>query len=81
MSGPWLIVSDDGVESDDELSHDGDDDDFGFFAGSGEALFEGAHGWVVLRGDQGGHAGGIALGVVPLMLGAIRRKAAKPAAA
>ena len=39
----------------DHFSHDGDDDDLGFFVGGGEALVEGFEGGTVTACAEGGH--------------------------
>src|SRR3974377_777854 len=37
---PCSIVADHGIEGSDHLSHDGDDNDFGFLVGRGETVVE-----------------------------------------
>src|SRR5262249_50261985 len=43
------------VEGCDHFSHDGDDDDLGFFVGVGEAIVEGFEGGTVSACAEGGH--------------------------
>src|SRR5215831_11068889 len=43
------------VEGCDHFSHDGDDDDLGFFVGVGEAIVEGFEGGTVSARAEGGH--------------------------
>ena len=40
---PCSIIAEHSVEGCDHFSHDGDDDDLGFFVGGGKAFVEGAH--------------------------------------
>ena len=44
---PCSIIAEHGVEGCDHFSHDGDDDDFGFLVGVGEAIGEGLEGGIV----------------------------------
>ena len=41
---PYSIIAEHSVEGCDHFSHDGDDDDLGFFVGGGEAFVEGFEG-------------------------------------
>ena len=41
---PGSIIAEHSVEGSDHFSHDGDDDDLGFFVGVGEAIVEGLEG-------------------------------------
>jgi len=41
---PCSTIAEHGVEGCDHFSHDGDDDDLGFFVGGGEAFVEGFEG-------------------------------------
>src|SRR5262249_26072814 len=52
---PCSIIAEHSVESCDHFSHDGDDDDLGFFVGVGEALVEGLKGGTVSACAEGGH--------------------------
>src|SRR5262249_5516228 len=56
--GSWLpcsIIAEHSVEGCDHFSHDGDDDDLGFFVGGGEAFVEGFEGGTVTACAEGGH--------------------------
>src|SRR5262249_21163859 len=56
--GSWLpcsTIAEHSVEGCDHFSHDGDDDDLGFFVGGGEALVEGFEGGTVTACTEGGH--------------------------
>lgn len=57
---PWFLVSEDGVQDDEELSCGGDDGDELGFAGGHEAVAEGLEDGVVAGGDQGAHEQGSA---------------------
>ena len=50
---PASAVAQHGVQRGDHLAHDGDDDDLGFLAGSGDALVECFEGRVVTAGAEG----------------------------
>jgi hypothetical protein len=52
---PLGVVTEHGVEGYNHLAHHGDDDDFGLFASSGEALGEGFENGVVSACAQGCH--------------------------
>ena len=52
---PCSIIAEHSVESCDHFSHDGDDDDLGFFVGVGEAIVEGLEGGTVSACAEGGH--------------------------
>ena len=52
---PASAVAEHGVEGGDHLAHDGDDDDLGLLAGSGEALVECFEGGVATAGAEGSH--------------------------
>src|SRR6476620_839033 len=52
---PGSIVAQHSVECCDHLSHHGDDDNFGLFVASGEAIMEGFECGVVSAGTEGGH--------------------------
>src|SRR5262249_303985 len=59
--GSWLpcsTIAEHSVEGCDHFSHDGDDDDLGFFVGGGEAFVEGFEGGTVSARAEGGHVGG-----------------------
>src|SRR5215475_15466999 len=56
--GSWLpcsVIAEHSVEGCDHFSHDGDDDDLGFFVGGGEAFVEGFEGGTVTACAEGGH--------------------------
>src|SRR5215471_16356952 len=56
--GSWLpcsTIAEHSVEGCDHFSHDGDDDDLGFFVGGGEAFVEGFEGGTVAACAEGGH--------------------------
>src|SRR5262245_59480795 len=56
--GSWLpcsTIAEHSVEGCDHFSHDGDDDDLGFFVGVGEAIVEGFEGGTVSACAEGGH--------------------------
>src|SRR5262249_58958232 len=52
---PYGIIAEHSVEGCDHFSHDGDDDDLGFFVGVGEAIVEGFEGRTVSACAEGGH--------------------------
>src|SRR6516225_4314626 len=52
---PCSIIAEHSVEGCDHFSHDGDDDDLGFFVGGGEASVEGLEGGTVTACAEGGH--------------------------
>src|SRR6476660_8589038 len=52
---PCSIIAEHSVEGCDHFSHDGDDDDLGFFVGVGEAIVEGLEGGTVSACAEGGH--------------------------
>src|ERR671910_2868698 len=52
---PASAVAEHGVEGGDHLAHDGDDDDLGLLAGSGEARVECFEGGVATAGAEGSH--------------------------
>ena len=52
---PCSIVAEHSVEGCDHFSHDGDDDDLGFFVGVGKAIVEGLEGGTVSACAEGGH--------------------------
>ena len=52
---PCSIIAEHSVEGCDHFSHDGDDDDFGFLVGVGEAIGEGFEGGIVSASAEGGH--------------------------
>ena len=52
---PCSTIAEHGVEGCDHFSHDGDDDDLGFFVGVGEAIVEGFEGGTVSACAEGGH--------------------------
>jgi hypothetical protein len=52
---PCSIIAKHSVEGCDHFSHDGDDDDLGFFVGVGEATVEGLEGGTVSACAEGGH--------------------------
>src|SRR2546430_15621099 len=56
---PCSIIAKHSVEGCDHFSHDGDDDDLGFFVGVGEAIVEGLEGGTVSACAEGGHGGEI----------------------
>src|SRR6516164_4580585 len=56
--GSWLpcsTIAEHSVEGCNHFSHDGDDDDLGFFVGGGEAFVEGFEGGTVTACAEGGH--------------------------
>src|SRR5262249_38667781 len=56
--GSWLpcsTIAEHSVDGCDHFSHDGDDDDLGFFVGGGEAFVEGFKGGTVTACAEGGH--------------------------
>src|SRR5262249_43925006 len=56
--GSWLpcsTIAETRVEGCDDVSHDGDDDDLGFFVGGSEAFVEGFEGGTVTACTEGGH--------------------------
>src|SRR5262249_29580963 len=60
--GSWLpcsTIAEHRVEGCDHFSHDGDDDDLGFFVGVGEAIVEGFEGGTVTACAEGGPVEGI----------------------
>ena len=52
---PCSIIAKHSVEGCDHFSHDGHDDDLGFFVGGGEAFVEGFEGGTVTACAEGGH--------------------------
>src|SRR5258708_19401157 len=52
---PCSIIAKHSVEGCDHFSHDGDDDDLGFFVGVGEAIVEGLEGGTVSAYAESGH--------------------------
>src|SRR4051812_49548192 len=52
---PASAVAQHSVHHGDHLTHDGDKDDLGLLAGSGEAVVEGFEGGVVTAGTEGRH--------------------------
>src|SRR5262249_27667324 len=52
---PCSIIAEHSVEGCDHFSHDGDDDDLGFFVGGGEAFVKGLEGGTVTACAEGGH--------------------------
>src|SRR5262249_59286788 len=52
---PCSTIAEHRVEGCDHFSHDGDDDDLGFFVGVGEAIVEGFEGGTVSARAVGGH--------------------------
>src|SRR5262247_3793457 len=52
---PCSTIAEHSVEGCDHFSHDGDDDDLGFFVGGGEAFVEGFEGGTVSACAEGGH--------------------------
>src|SRR5262249_10733522 len=52
---PCSTIAEHRVEGCDHFSHDGDDDDLGFFVGVGEAIVEGFEGGTVSARAEGGH--------------------------
>jgi hypothetical protein len=52
---PCSIVADHGIEDGDHLSHDGDDDDFGFLIGRGETVVKDLEGGIVSGCAEGSH--------------------------
>ena len=52
---PCSTIAEHRVEGCDHFSHDGDDDDLGFFVGVGEAIVEGLEGGTVTACTEGGH--------------------------
>src|SRR5204862_3316382 len=52
---PCSTVAEHCVEGCDHFSHDGDNDDLGFFVGGGEAFVEGFEGGTVTACAEGGH--------------------------
>src|SRR5262249_2691812 len=52
---PCSTTAEHSVEGCDHFSHDGDDDDLGFFVGVGEAIVEGFEGGTVSACAEGGH--------------------------
>src|SRR5262249_60740437 len=52
---PCSTIAEHSVEGCDHFSHDGDDDDLGFFVGGGEAFVEGLEGGTVTACAGGGH--------------------------
>src|SRR5262249_62312157 len=55
---PYSTIAEHSVEGCDHFSHDGDDDDFGFFVGGGEAFVEGFDGGTVTGCGGGGRVEG-----------------------
>src|SRR5262249_51101308 len=55
---PCSTIAEHSVEGCDHFSHDGDDDDLGFFVGGGEAFVEGFEGGTVTACGGGGHVEG-----------------------
>src|SRR5215469_5895421 len=56
--GSWLpcsTIAEHSVEGCDHFSHDGHDDDLGFFVGGGEAFVEGFEGGTVTACAESGH--------------------------
>src|SRR5262249_19358411 len=56
--GSWLpcsTIAEHSVEGCDHFSHDGDDDDLGFFVGGGGGVVEGFEGGTVTACAEGGH--------------------------
>ena len=51
----WATLGQDGVEDDDELSHDGGDNELGGFAAGLQPLGEGGEPWIAPTGDERGH--------------------------
>src|SRR6516162_8040759 len=52
---PCSAIAEHSVEGCEHFSHDGDDDDLGFFVGGGEAFVEGFEGGTVTACTEGGH--------------------------
>src|SRR5262249_51414286 len=52
---PCSTIAEHSVEGCDHFSHDGDDDDLGFFVGGGEAFVKGFEGGTVTACAEGGH--------------------------
>src|SRR5215475_1517028 len=52
---PCSTIAEHSVEGCDHFSHDGHDDDLGFFVGGGEAFVEGFEGGTVTACAEGGH--------------------------
>ena len=52
---PCSIVADHGIEGGDHLSHDGDDNDFGFLVGRGETVVEDFKDRIVPSCAEGSH--------------------------
>src|SRR5262249_54329609 len=52
---PCSTIAEHSVEGCDHFSHDGDDDDLGFFVGGGAAFVEGFEGGTVTACAEGGH--------------------------
>ena len=52
---PCSIVADHGIEGSDHLSHDGDDNDFGFLVGRGETVVEDFKDGIVPSCAEGSH--------------------------
>src|SRR5262249_16570992 len=52
---PCSTIAEHSVEGCDHFSHDGDDDDLGFFVGGGEAFVKGLEGGTVTACAEGGH--------------------------
>ena len=52
---PCSVVADHGIEGSDRLSHDGDDNDFGFLVGRGETVVEDFKDGVVPSCAEGSH--------------------------
>src|SRR5262249_27212814 len=56
---PYSTIAEHSVEGCDHFSHDGDDDDLGFFVGGDEAIVEGFEGGTVTACTEGGHVKGV----------------------
>src|SRR5262245_48386813 len=52
---PCSTIAEHSVEGCDHFSHDGHDDDLGFFVGGDEAIVEGFEGGTVMACTEGGH--------------------------
>ena len=62
---PDSIVPEHGVEGCDHLSHDGDDNDFGFLVGRSETIVEDFEGGIVSGSTEGGHVKDVTDGMRP----------------
>src|SRR6516225_61089 len=52
---PCNVVTQHGVEDCDHLTHDGDDNDFGFLVGRSKTIVKGFEGWIISGCTEGCH--------------------------